>query len=252
MSRNYKFQNPKGLYFVSFAVVKWLDVFTIKRYRNYKVMRVAILFILLITVFISSAQENDKISFPKEIQLQIEYRDSIYSPLNETKSCYIFCDNSDSSKMVVADGYIVKCVDFKKEYKIDNSGYLPYKPEEGKNNVLFLHFQPDFEEEMKDCPSSNLVVFLELNDLKEKESNKISENIQLALYTGGPFYRFETKKDVTGKIEIVNIENEVAHIILSLDFDLVDENITGVKLETKIRIIKQQDIKSAETFPPNL
>ena len=28
MSRNYKFHNPVGLYFVSFAVVSWLDVFT--------------------------------------------------------------------------------------------------------------------------------------------------------------------------------------------------------------------------------
>ena len=25
MSRNYKFKNPEGLYFVSFAVVEWLD-----------------------------------------------------------------------------------------------------------------------------------------------------------------------------------------------------------------------------------
>ncbi|WP_417590133.1 REP-associated tyrosine transposase [Owenweeksia hongkongensis] len=28
MSRNYKFHNPDGVYFVSFAVVEWLDVFT--------------------------------------------------------------------------------------------------------------------------------------------------------------------------------------------------------------------------------
>ena len=28
MSRNHKFHNPMGLYFVSFAVVSWLDVFT--------------------------------------------------------------------------------------------------------------------------------------------------------------------------------------------------------------------------------
>lgn len=28
MSRNYKFRNPEELYFVSFAVVFWLDVFT--------------------------------------------------------------------------------------------------------------------------------------------------------------------------------------------------------------------------------
>jgi len=26
MSRNYKFHNPEGLYFLSFAVVEWLDV----------------------------------------------------------------------------------------------------------------------------------------------------------------------------------------------------------------------------------
>ena len=28
MSRNYKFNNPEAAYFMSFAVVKWLDVFT--------------------------------------------------------------------------------------------------------------------------------------------------------------------------------------------------------------------------------
>lgn len=34
MSRNYKFYNPKGIYFVSFAVVNWLDVFTRNEYKN--------------------------------------------------------------------------------------------------------------------------------------------------------------------------------------------------------------------------
>jgi hypothetical protein len=28
MSRKYKFHNPEGLYFVSFAVVNWKDIFT--------------------------------------------------------------------------------------------------------------------------------------------------------------------------------------------------------------------------------
>ena len=34
MSRNYKFHNPEGLYFVSFAVVGWLDVFTRSKYKD--------------------------------------------------------------------------------------------------------------------------------------------------------------------------------------------------------------------------
>ncbi len=34
MSRNYKFHNPEGIYFVSFAVVEWLDVFTRKEYKD--------------------------------------------------------------------------------------------------------------------------------------------------------------------------------------------------------------------------
>lgn len=34
MSRNYKFHNPTGLYFVSFAVVEWLDVFTRAEYKD--------------------------------------------------------------------------------------------------------------------------------------------------------------------------------------------------------------------------
>ena len=34
MSRNYKFHNPDGAYFVSFAVVDWLDVFTRNEYKD--------------------------------------------------------------------------------------------------------------------------------------------------------------------------------------------------------------------------
>jgi len=34
MSRNYKFKNPEGVYFVSFAVVEWLDVFTKNEYKE--------------------------------------------------------------------------------------------------------------------------------------------------------------------------------------------------------------------------
>lgn len=34
MSRNYKFRNPEGVYFVSFAVINWLDVFIQNEYKN--------------------------------------------------------------------------------------------------------------------------------------------------------------------------------------------------------------------------
>ena len=34
MSRNYKFHNPESAYFVSFAVVEWLDVFTRNAYKD--------------------------------------------------------------------------------------------------------------------------------------------------------------------------------------------------------------------------
>ena len=34
MSRNYKFHNPEGLYFISFAVVGWLDIFTRNEYKD--------------------------------------------------------------------------------------------------------------------------------------------------------------------------------------------------------------------------
>ncbi|MCT4601702.1 MAG: hypothetical protein N4A59_02200 [Marinifilum sp.] len=34
MSRNYKCHNPEGIYFVSFAVVEWLDVFTRSEYKD--------------------------------------------------------------------------------------------------------------------------------------------------------------------------------------------------------------------------
>jgi len=34
MSRSYKFHNPEGLYFISFTVVGWLDVFTRNEYKD--------------------------------------------------------------------------------------------------------------------------------------------------------------------------------------------------------------------------
>ena len=34
MSRNYKFHNPEGTYFVSFAVVEWIDVLTRNEYKD--------------------------------------------------------------------------------------------------------------------------------------------------------------------------------------------------------------------------
>jgi len=34
MSRNYKFHNPEGVYFISFSVVNWIDVFTRNEYKN--------------------------------------------------------------------------------------------------------------------------------------------------------------------------------------------------------------------------
>lgn len=34
MSRNYKFHNPNGVYFVSFAVIEWLDLITRNNYKD--------------------------------------------------------------------------------------------------------------------------------------------------------------------------------------------------------------------------
>ncbi len=34
MSRNYKFYNPSGIYFVTFSVVEWIDVFTRIEYKD--------------------------------------------------------------------------------------------------------------------------------------------------------------------------------------------------------------------------
>ena len=41
MSRNYKFHNPEGLYFVSFAVVEWLDVFSRDSYSGILALKYA-------------------------------------------------------------------------------------------------------------------------------------------------------------------------------------------------------------------
>ena len=35
MSRNFKFYKPESIYFVSFAVVGWLDVFTRNEYIDF-------------------------------------------------------------------------------------------------------------------------------------------------------------------------------------------------------------------------
>jgi|GEM_PF-5850452 len=34
MSRSYKFHDPEGTYFITFATVEWVDVFTRRAYKN--------------------------------------------------------------------------------------------------------------------------------------------------------------------------------------------------------------------------
>ena len=34
MSRSYKFHDPEGTYFISFATVEWVDVFTRREYKD--------------------------------------------------------------------------------------------------------------------------------------------------------------------------------------------------------------------------
>ena len=41
MSRKYKFHNPDGIYFISFAVEGWIDVFTRNEYKNILVENLA-------------------------------------------------------------------------------------------------------------------------------------------------------------------------------------------------------------------
>jgi hypothetical protein len=41
MSRKYKFQNPSAAYFISFATVYWIDVFTLQRYFSILKERIA-------------------------------------------------------------------------------------------------------------------------------------------------------------------------------------------------------------------
>ena len=41
MSRKYKFHNPEGIYFISFAVQGWVDVFTKADYKNIMVENLA-------------------------------------------------------------------------------------------------------------------------------------------------------------------------------------------------------------------
>jgi len=41
MSLKYKFRNPDGVYFVSFGVQGWIDVFTRNEYKNILVQNLA-------------------------------------------------------------------------------------------------------------------------------------------------------------------------------------------------------------------
>ncbi|OYT11180.1 MAG: hypothetical protein B6I18_05185 [Bacteroidetes bacterium 4572_112] len=53
MSRNYKFHNPDGAYFISFAVVEWLDVFTRNEYKD------------IVLDSLAYCQDNNKVIFEK-------------------------------------------------------------------------------------------------------------------------------------------------------------------------------------------
>ncbi len=39
MSRKYKFKNPEGIYFISFATVYWIDVFIRPNYKHILIVK---------------------------------------------------------------------------------------------------------------------------------------------------------------------------------------------------------------------
>ena len=74
MSRNYKFHNSEGLYFVSFAVVGWLDVFTRNEYKDLiveePILKLDNIFKILITTF---ALSIDAFAVGASSQYEIQY-----------------------------------------------------------------------------------------------------------------------------------------------------------------------------------
>ena len=199
---------------------------------------------LVIILLISSCKKIIK-SEPEKIQNKkqntIVNKTDIKSDKlqSETKKCIFYC-NEDSVKMRIDKGYIITEVSFESNENIPFGKSLPFTPKKGAKNVLFIHFQP--EEFKNDCPSSNLALFIELESLRNDEPIKISENIQFAMFTGGPFYRFETKGKTKGTIQITDVNKGMANVILKLEFGLAEENITSLELDSKLTIIKQKDV----------
>ena len=183
----------------------------------------------------------------KKITQENNYRDSIYSPLlNNCTDCVIFCSNGDSSVLSPQAGYIVKKVSFNANDIIECNELLPYKPTiRGKQNVLFLYFNPDLTENAK-CNSSNFVLFIDSGSLRKRNKRQISKSVQFALFAGpgGPFLRFEKTLETNGWIKIVDVKNGIAHIRLGLDFGIREEDYNSIMLDFRVRVLGFEEILS--------
>ena len=168
--------------------------------------------------------------------------DSIYEPLvNSCEECIIYCSDSTSSSVEPVSGYIVSNVKFNSDEKIELRSLLPYHPDSGGQNVLFTHFQPNLE--LDNCNSSNFVVFIEFQALENDISTTLSnKNTQLAMYTGGPFYQFETLSETKGWFEILDISDDIATVKYHLEFSIADENYIALNVSSKIRVLNRESL----------
>lgn len=193
---------------------------------------------LLLILNCKGTVKNESGSAEEEIKAEEMYLEAV-GTLTETINCKFYC-NQNSTEMLIDQGYIVVGASFKSEENIPYGEKNPFEPKKGLKSVLFIHFQPDFEKiENGDCPSSNLVIFLEIESIEDSAWRDISKNIQFALFTGGPFYKFETKGETKGEIKITEAGEGVVDVKLKLEFGLVEENITGVELDSKLTVINQ-------------
>jgi len=193
------------------------------------------------TIYVS----NNQIEFSKEMEKDIMFLDSIYSPLKRPENVFItYCSDGDSSVLEPMAGYIIKNVDFEKQDTIYVCTLTPldFVPPKGNKNILFLHFQPKYFIADLDCDSTNLVIATELPVLDDLVLNlNILNNTQLSFFTGMHYLPFE--QNVYGSITLKQEEKEVYKVISKFIFKFDDGRWRKLNGEFSILTIDRLKIK---------
>ena len=178
MSRNYKFHNPEGLYFVSFAVIKWLYVFTRNKYKD----------ILLKSLTFCQSNKGMEIA---SWCIMTNHVHLVFRSINGEHPAYLLGDFKRFTSKAIVKAIQNNPKESRKEFLLDQFKKAAEKSSNVKNYQFWRH--------------DNKPIELWSNKVKWQKINYIHQNpVKAGLVLRSEDYKYSSAIDYAGKRELLD------------------------------------------------